>query len=66
MSKERKGRARATNGTTEQEQLDALNARRRSKGNAPEVIRRTIEAQVESKARKRRTQEAPASSAWKR
>ena len=45
------------------ETLDSLNAQLRRKSNA---IRRSMEAGLEEDARKRRTSEAPASSAWKR
>ena len=46
------------------EELDEINARTRQKG--PERIRRKVEASIEAKARKRRRQETPNSSAWKK
>ncbi len=49
-----------------EDQLDALNASRRVRGNAPELIRRTMEAQLENKAKRRRSRETAASSNWKR
>jgi len=48
------------------EKLDSLNARLRNRSNSPETIRRSVEAQIEAKTRKRRKQETPASSGWKR
>jgi hypothetical protein len=44
------------------ETLDSLNLRLRRKSNS---IRRSMEADLEQKAKQRRTNEAPASSAWK-
>jgi hypothetical protein len=46
------------------EALDTLNARLRRK--SKESIRRSVEATLEKKTKRRRTSEAPASSAWKR
>ena len=47
------------------EALDALNAELRTKRNTPVSHRRLMEATIEAKARKRRSHEAPTSSAWK-
>src|SRR5262249_10035332 len=48
------------------EQLDSSNASVRSKRNGPQMIRRAIEADIESKARKKRSREVPASAGFKR
>jgi hypothetical protein len=47
------------------EALDTLNADLRRKPNATDVIRRTLEADLQKKSKRRRTNQAPASSAWK-
>jgi hypothetical protein len=47
------------------EALDTLNADLRRKPNASEVIRRSVEADLQKKSKRRRTNQAPASSAWK-
>ena len=64
----KKGRTRLgkAEDTQEAEQLDALNASMRSKRNAPELIRRAMEANIEAKARKKRSQEVPASAGFKK
>jgi hypothetical protein len=49
-----------------QEELDSLNASMRSKRDAPQLIRRAIEADIEAKARKKRSREVPASAGFKR
>jgi hypothetical protein len=46
------------------EALDALNVQLRRKSS--QAFRRSVEATLEKKTKKRRTSEAPASSAWKR
>jgi hypothetical protein len=46
------------------EALDMLNAQLRRKSN--QSVRRSVEADLEQKSKKRRTSEAPTSSAWKR
>jgi len=46
------------------EALDSLNADLRRKSN--QVIRRTVEADLEKKSKRRRVSQAPTSSAWKR
>jgi hypothetical protein len=48
-------------GTSAADELEALNAQARRKGD----VTRFVEATIETKAKKRRNQEAPASSAWK-
>jgi hypothetical protein len=54
----------ASKQTNPAEALDSLNAllRRKSK----ESIRRSVEATLEKKSKRRRVSQAPASSAWKR
>ena len=49
---------------TVNDELDSINARVRRLG--PDRLRRSIEATVESKAKKRRSREAPLASGWKR
>jgi hypothetical protein len=56
----------ATKETNPAEALDTLNAQLRRKSNASEVIRRSVEADLERKSKRRRTNQAPGSSAWKR
>ena len=46
------------------DELDEINARTRRRGT--DRIRRKIEATLEAKAKRRRSREAPASSAWKK
>jgi len=46
------------------EALDSLNARLRRK--SKEAIRRSVEATLEKKSKRRRVSQAPTSSAWKR
>ena len=53
-------------GTNEAEELDSLNADTQRRRNAPERIRRKLEATIEAKAKKRRGREVPASAAWRR
>jgi hypothetical protein len=50
----------------ETEALDSLNASMHSKRDMPQLIRRSIEADIEAKARKKRSREVPASSGFKR
>lgn len=47
--------------TSESDQLDSLNSRRRRRADS----RKLIEASIEANAKKRRTHEAPASSTFK-
>src|SRR5437879_4079216 len=56
----------ATNisGTSETDALEALNAQIRDKRDAPGAIRRAMEAQIESTARRRRKSQGPGSSSW--
>jgi hypothetical protein len=49
-----------------EQELEAVNARIRSKRNAPEAIRQTIEVQIERKAKSKRSREVPASASFKR
>ncbi len=49
----------------ESEKLAALNARVRRNKDSPAAFRRKLEAQIEARARERRTQEATASAALK-
>ena len=51
-------------GANESEQLSSLNTQAR-RSQAPERLRRKMEASIEAKAHKRRRREAPASAAWK-
>jgi len=53
-------------GANEAEELDALNADVRTGPSPSQKIRRKIEATIESKARKRRKSEKPASAAFKK
>src|SRR5436190_1770417 len=46
--------------TAEADELDAVNARLRRKGE----VRRSMEAEIEERAKKRRSEEKPASSSW--
>ncbi len=46
----------------EADELDAVNARVRNKRNAAQAIRRSMEAQIEQRAKSRRTAEAAAAS----
>jgi hypothetical protein len=46
------------------EALDSLNADLRRKSNT-QVIRQSMEADLEKKSKRRRTSQAPASSGWK-
>jgi len=48
------------------EELDALNARVRRQRIPRSSIRRSMEATLQEKSRKRRTTQSPASSGWKR
>jgi hypothetical protein len=50
----------------EAENLDEINARTLRGKNAPEVIRRTVEAQIEAKAKRRRSRDVPASGVLKK
>ena len=50
----------------ESDALEALNAAMRLKGRGPKLIRRSMEAELEAKAKKRRSSETAASSGWKR
>jgi hypothetical protein len=54
----------ASRETNPAEALDTLNARLRRKSKQP--IRRSVEADLEKKSRRRRVSQAPTSSAWKR
>jgi len=66
MGKRRaQGSAKAA-GDSEKERLATLNAQLRVKGNVAEMIRRSIEGQIEAKAKRRRSREKPVSSAFKR
>jgi hypothetical protein len=47
------------------EQLDTLNAKTRAARNPPNALRRTMEARIEAKAKRRRSRETAASSGWK-
>jgi hypothetical protein len=60
MKRKRNFPATKQNRGEEAEALDALN---RAPGKVD--VRRLMEATIEQKAKKRRSQEAPASSAWK-
>ncbi len=67
MATKREPRSTSLTRGAEDEALDTLNAEIRAKGRrAPNSIRRSIEAEIESKAKKRRSGEAPASSGLKR
>jgi len=59
-----KRRGPPSNESNPAEALDTLNAQLRRKSN--QSIRCSVEATLEKKAKRRRTTEAPASSAWKR
>jgi len=48
------------------DQLDALNARMRRKRNSADAIRRSMEGQIEAKAKRRRSKEVEASAGWKK
>jgi hypothetical protein len=58
-----KKRTMASRETDPAEALDTLNARLRR--TSKESIRRSVEVTLEKKTKRRRTNEAPASSAWK-
>jgi hypothetical protein len=46
----------------EAEELDEINGKTLARKNAAEAIRRTLEAQIEARAKRRRSRELPASS----
>lgn len=62
MVKKAKIRLEKSTAGNEAEALDTLNARMRRKSNT----RRLIEADIEAKAKKRRSEQAPASAGWKK
>jgi hypothetical protein len=54
----------ASKETNPAEAIDTLNARLRRK--SKDAIRRSVEADLEKKSKRRRVSQAPATSAWKR
>jgi len=62
MAKERNSSSDRPPKSSEAEALDALNNRTRRR---PDKSRQMIEATIEAKAKKRRTDEAPKSSHWR-
>ncbi|HWH68689.1 MAG TPA: hypothetical protein VNT26_04855 [Candidatus Sulfotelmatobacter sp.] len=50
-------------GDAEREELDGLNAQLRGRKQTANLIRRRMEAQIEAKARRKRSSEQPASAA---
>ena len=48
---------------SDQEKLESLNAQTRARRNAPQAIRRSMEAEIEAKAKRRRQGERGASAA---
>ncbi len=66
MGKRREARPADLGGDKDADKLDALNAQLRGQRQGPDLIRRRIEAEIDAKARRRRSREAAASSAWKR
>jgi len=65
MVEKQKQRMPATNGQSAEEALDSLNMELRTKSNTNLSHRRLMEAGIEAKARKRRSNEATVSSALK-
>ena len=61
-----KSRVSKTPAHQETEALDSLNSSIHSKRDTPQLIRRSIEADIEAKARKKRSREVPASAGFKR
>lgn len=61
MKKDKPARPINPTKSPEAEALDSLNAQKRAK---PDTTRE-IEASIETKAKKRRSQQTPASSSWK-
>ncbi len=55
-----------TRNAEEAEELESLNASVLSKPDAPQQLRRALEADIEAKARKKRSREVPASAGFKR
>jgi hypothetical protein len=66
MGKRNENSPRRTSRATETDKLDALNAETTRSGKSADRIRRSIEASIEAKAKKRRNREVPASSAFRK
>jgi hypothetical protein len=65
MAKKREVLARKLAAHSNEEKLDEINAEVLNRADAPDGIRHAMEAQIESKARRRRRREPSASSGWK-
>ena len=59
-------RVNKTSKHQESDDLDSLNASMRSQRDSPQQIRRVIEANIEAKARKKRSREVPASAGFRK
>ena len=65
MKEERKTHDPGTAGQSAETALDTVNAELRRKRDMPKALRRRIEAGIEEKSRKRRSNEVPVSSTFK-
>lgn len=65
MAEERKTHVLGTAGQSAETALDTVNAELRRKRDRPKALRRRIEAGIEVESQKRRSHEAPVSSAFK-